>query len=74
MSTPDSQVRAELLAAARGDSPASLLLKNAQIVNVFSGQIETADIALHRDRIAGIGSYDSAETTIDLGGAFVAPG
>ena len=31
-------------------------LKNGRIINVFSGEIETGDIAISGDRIAGIGS------------------
>jgi adenine deaminase len=40
---------------ARGDQPADLLLRNARLVNVFSGQIEETDIALFDGIIAGIG-------------------
>ena len=64
----------KLLAVARGQSPADLLLRNARLVNVFSGQIEQTDIAIFEDRIAGLGSGYSAGKTIDLAGAFVAPG
>lgn len=66
--------RVDLLAAARGDVPADLLLKNARIVNVFSGEIESGDIAIAGDRIAGIGSEYRGKEEIDLGGAYVAPG
>ena len=64
----------DLLAVARGDAPADLLLTNGQIVNVFSGEIEAADIAISGDRIAGIGRGYAARETIDLRGGFVAPG
>lgn len=63
-----------LVAVARGDAPADLLLRNAQMVNVFSGAIEAADIAILGDRVAGIGAGYSAARTVDLRGAFVAPG
>ena len=46
----------ELLAVSRGDKPADLVLKNARIVNVFSGEIEAGDIAIFNGDIAGIGS------------------
>ena len=65
---------ADLLAVARGDAPADLLLKNARLVNVFSGVIEPTDIAIHGDRIAGVGPGYAARETIDLQDAFVAPG
>src|SRR5438093_8983897 len=65
----------DLLAIARGDRPADLVLKNGRIVNVFSGEIEgPADIAVAGDRIAGIGSGYHGQEEIDLAGGYVAPG
>ena len=64
----------DLLAVARGDQPADLLLTNAALVNVFSGRIDQTDIALYNGRIAGIGPGYQAHETIDLQGAYVAPG
>jgi adenine deaminase len=65
---------AELITTARGDAPADLLLKNAAVVNVFTAKIETADVAISGDRIAGIGSYTQAKQVIDLKGRYLAPG
>src|SRR5688500_9116501 len=65
---------AALLAVARGDAPADLLLNNCRIVNVFSGEIEESDIAIGGDRIAGVGRGYAARETVDLRGAYVAPG
>ena len=45
-----------LLAIARGDTPADLLLKNARVVNVFTGEIEATDIAIAGGLIVGLGS------------------
>jgi adenine deaminase len=64
----------ELLSVARGDRPADLVLRNARIVNVYSGEIEQGDIACAGGRIAGIGPGYRAHETHDLAGAFVAPG
>lgn len=64
----------ELLAVARGQSQADLLLRNGRLLNVYSGQIEEADIALCGDCIAGIGGGYRAHRTVDLCGAYVAPG
>lgn len=64
----------ELLAVARGAQPADLLLRNGRVVNLFSGEIEQADVALWRDRIAGIGPGYTGKETVDLQGAFLAPG
>jgi len=63
----------ELLAVARGDSPADLVIKNARIINVFNGQIEDGSIAIHRNQIVGAGEYRGV-TEIDLEGCYLAPG
>lgn len=64
----------DIIPVARGKQPADLLLKNARIVNVFSGEIERANIAIFRKRIAGIGDYSEGKQVIDLHGAYVVPG
>src|SRR3990172_1821714 len=64
----------KLIAVARGDAPADLLLANAHIVNVFTGEIEEGDVALYGEHIAGIGTGYSAERTVDLQGKYLAPG
>lgn len=43
------------LAAARGDIPAELVLKNARVVNVFSGEVQTGDAAVYDGVIVGVG-------------------
>jgi adenine deaminase len=63
-----------LLAVARGDAPADLLLRNGRLVNVFSSQIEEADLAIFEGKIAGIGAGYQANREVDLRGAYVAPG
>ncbi|MBC8106724.1 MAG: adenine deaminase [Anaerolineae bacterium] len=64
----------DLLSIARGDAPADLVLQHGRIVNVFSGEIESADIAIAGGLIAGIGAGYEGRRRIDLRGAFVAPG
>jgi adenine deaminase len=64
----------DIVPVALGTEPADVLLRNARIVNVFSGQIEDGNIALYRKRIAGVGDYDRGNEIIDLGGSFVVPG
>jgi len=63
-----------LLALARGDQAADLLLKNAQVVNVFSGEVHAADVAVAGGVIVGLGKDYAARETVDLDGRFVAPG
>ena len=65
---------AKLIAVAKGDSPPDLLLKNARIINTFSGEIEKGDVAICGDRIAGIGDYSGAKESLDLHGDYLAPG
>ena len=63
----------EQVAAATGSKNAELVLKNAQIVNVFTQSVETGDIAIEGGYIVGIGNYEGI-TEKDLGGAYVCPG
>lgn len=63
----------EQAAAATGSKKAELVLKNAQIVNVFTQSVETGDIAIEGGYIVGIGNYEGI-TEKDLGGAYVCPG
>jgi adenine deaminase len=62
-----------IIQVARGEEPAELLLKNARVVNVFSGEIEETSIAITHSRIVGLGDYD-AQQVVDLGGKYVCPG
>ncbi len=64
----------ELIRYARGDKPAHLLLKNAKVINVHSGEIIETNVAIARSRIVGLGEGYEAEEVIDLEGAYLAPG
>ena len=64
----------ELIQYSRGDKPAHLLLKNARLVNVHSGEILETEVAIVRSRIVGLGEGYEAEEVIDLEGAYLAPG
>jgi adenine deaminase len=64
----------EILAVARGDRPADLLLRNAALVNVLSGEVHPTEIAIAGGVIAGLGSGYEAREEIDLQRRFVAPG
>jgi adenine deaminase len=63
----------KLLAVARGDSPADLLLTNGRVVNVYSGEIVGTDIAIADGMIAGFGPRPATRSR-SLGGRFVTPG
>ena len=60
------------LAVARGEEPAEKVFKNAQVVNVLSGEVHQADVAIDGGRVIGFGDYEANEV-VDLGGAFLAP-
>lgn len=62
------------LQTALAQRPADLLLKGGRIVDVFTGQIYTGDIAVCDGVIAGIGSYHKGLYTVHLEGRFVIPG
>ena len=64
----------EIIPVAAGRKTADVLIKNANIVNVFSGTIEKNNIALFRKRIAGIGDYRKGKKIIDLKGLYLVPG
>jgi adenine deaminase len=67
------KISAELIKAAQGEFPIDLLLKNAQMINVFSGEIYRENVAIWDKFIVGFGDYE-AKKTIDLDGLFLAPG
>ena len=62
-----------MIAVARGEEPADLLLRNAQLVNVLSGEVHPANVAIYDGRVAGLGEYQ-AHQTVDLEGRFICPG
>jgi len=63
-----------LISVAKGEISADLLLANAKVVNVFTGEIESGNVAICDDRIAGIGDYHQANKVLDLNGKYLAPG
>jgi adenine deaminase len=60
------------LGIARGEQPAELLFKNARLVNVLSGEIHPANVAVDDGRVIGTGDY-RARRVIDLRGSYLAP-
>jgi adenine deaminase len=64
-----------LIDIAKGDVPPDLLLKDAQVVNVFSGEVYAANVAIADEWIAGVGKeYVEGKEVLDLGGLFLLPG
>jgi len=61
------------LRVAQIDEPADVLFANAQVVNVFTGEVEPGNVAVVDGRIVGVGDYATAHQIVDLGGAYLAP-
>jgi adenine deaminase len=64
----------ELIAVSRGDQPADVLLVGGRVVNVFTGEVESAPVALKGAWVAGVGEGYRARSVVELDGAFIAPG
>lgn len=62
-----------LIHKARGLEDSELVLKNANIINVFTGEIIKSDVAVDAGIIVGIGDYTGV-VEIDLNGAYLSPG
>ncbi len=62
-----------LIDVAAGRKKADLVIKNANIVNVLTEEIYEGDIAIFKDRIAGIGNYNGIEE-IDASNLYAVPG
>lgn len=53
------------------------LLKNGTVVNVFTGELEKANVLIDKDKIIGVGDYytdSDADFTEDVSGKFICPG
>jgi adenine deaminase len=67
-------VREKLLAVARGDQVADLLLTGGRVVDVFTGSVIDADVAVADGVFASVGPARDAVETVDLAGRFLLPG
>ena len=62
-----------LISRARGDEPVDVLVVNARVVNVLSGEIVPTSVAIAGSYITGFGECD-ANSVVDAESAYVAPG
>src|SRR5436305_227819 len=62
------------LRIARGDEPADLVLRNARVVNVVSGEIYSGDVVVADGRIVTIGAGYEGRAQRDLGERYLIPG
>lgn len=58
---------------AKGEEKAELVLKNAQVFHVFTGEFIKNDVAIENGHIAGIDQYSGKEE-LDLQGKYLTPG
>ena len=61
------------MGVARGDEPADLVVRGGRVLSVFTREWLDVDIAICDGIVAGLGSYEGAET-LDADGAYIAPG
>lgn len=60
---------------ARGQEAGDLLLSGGRVVNVFTQEIQQADVVIADGRIAGVGTFAwSADEEVSLDGALILPG
>lgn len=68
----------KLLAAAGGQAPADIVVKNGKLVNVYTKEIYEAGVAISGDKIAAVGDVEYAigegTKVIDAGGNYITPG
>jgi adenine deaminase len=71
-------VRRALGAVARGERPADLYLRGASVLNVFTGEVLFANVAIAGERIAYVGTRDEMvgprTSVIDVAGRVLVPG
>ncbi|MGD8756913.1 MAG: adenine deaminase, partial [Desulfobacterales bacterium] len=63
----------EIIEAAQGQKPVDLLLTNARVVNVFTGEIVSQAVAISGGVVVGFGPY-KAKKVLDIDNRFIAPG
>lgn len=65
---------AALIRAARAEGVVDLVLRNAQLINVCSGEIYDTDVAIDGGLIVGLGAGYRGRTEEDLKGLYLSPG
>lgn len=64
-----------LMDVARRNEPADLLIKGGRVVNVLTGEIYPAHVAVAGEWIAGVGlEYQNAREVLEIEGSFLIPG
>jgi adenine deaminase len=70
--------RDELVAVALGEQPADLVIRGGRLVNVYSGEIYFADVAIAGERIAAVGDVERclgpSTVIVEARGRYLVPG
>lgn len=69
----DSQYTKELADVSLGKEEPDLILKNAKIINVFTNETESGDVAIKDGIIVGVGEYHG-KNQVDVTGKYICPG
>ena len=74
-----TDVRTRLIRVALGDEPADVVVTGARVVNVFTREVETADVVVASGRIAAVGDSSRqlvgpGTEIIEAAGRFMTPG
>ena len=64
---------ARLLAVARGDEPADLVIRGGRVLSAFTREWLEGDLAIADGFVAGTGDYEGRET-LDASGKYLVPG
>jgi adenine deaminase len=64
MATP----REIIVSAARGDQPMDLVVRNVDLVNVFTAEVYKADLGIKGDRYSAVARYEDGSPAFDLQG------
>jgi len=71
---PSKDFLKSMIKVAKGCEPADLVIKNAQILDVFNGCFMQGDIAIYQNFIAGVAKSYQGKTEITADDAYVVPG
>ena len=63
-----STPREQIVSAARGDQPMDLVVRNVELVNVFTAEIYRANLGIKGDRFAAVARYEDGTPPLDLQG------
>ncbi|MCD8390326.1 MAG: adenine deaminase [Firmicutes bacterium] len=66
-------MKENLIKAAMGEIDADLILKGAEVYDVFTGETRRADVAVKDGIICGVGEYSGANE-VDVSGKYILPG